>query len=83
MCKKTRASICCLVPLVLSILFCKTVLAEDIEVGHLETADDDGINWAFWACSTVSSQLRRTESTGCGQTPQAAPEFRQRLRVGG
>ena len=32
-------------------------LAEDIEVGHLETADDEGVNWAFWACSRVSSQL--------------------------
>lgn len=25
--------------------------AEDIEVVHLETADDAGLNWAFWTCS--------------------------------
>jgi hypothetical protein len=38
-------------------LGCAGVRAEDIEVGHLETGDDAGINWAFWACSRVGSQL--------------------------
>ena len=56
---KTRVRSCFLLSLTLGLLLlnCKTSLAEDIEVGHLETADDNGLNWAFWACSRVGNQL--------------------------
>lgn len=33
------------------------VLAEEIDVGHLETSDDVGVNWAHWSCERTRSQL--------------------------
>jgi hypothetical protein len=56
---KTRIGRYWLVSLILGVLLLgsREALAEDIEIGHLETADDTGPNWAFWACTRVSSQL--------------------------
>lgn len=31
--------------------------AETVEIGHLETGDDTGINWQFWTCDRAASTM--------------------------
>ena len=44
--------------LVLFLLATFSALAEEVNIGHLETKDDTGINWLFFHCNKSSDQTR-------------------------